>query len=163
TTTTSTLQHLAVRRAAESVEMEVEEEVEEAASGAMTRFRMVQRMSRNEEVTEGRGAGGSLGVSVTGGGEPRRASARYDPPGPGALGRRALEKLFLEKLRRPGDSVTARTFYPENTSCGTVTTTLGSEEEVAVAESRKRLRHRISRCDILKGVELNEWVDERGK
>jgi hypothetical protein len=158
--TTSTLQHLVVRRAAETVEMEIEQALEETPQGGLARFRMVQRMARSDTVTEGVVRGAQLDLTSSGPGNSRRSTVTYDPR---ALGPRRLEQLLHEKLRRPGDSVSAVTFFPEKNGCGTLTATLREEESVEFPGGPRRLARRTTRTDVLPGIDVNEWIDSEGK
>src|SRR5436309_12250798 len=96
-----TRQKLVVRRAEQSIELEMAFEVEEKPSGDLTRLRVVQRLARNETVITGVVRGDRLELTSGEGADARRTEVPFDPR---TIGPRALERLLREKLRKPGDS-----------------------------------------------------------
>jgi transglutaminase superfamily protein len=159
-TATSTFQRIVVSRDTDTIAMEVESLVEETASGELVKFRMVQRMAATDEVTEGVVRGDRMAITARGLGNPRQAETPYDRR---AIGPHRLNQLFLEKLRKPGDSESRITFYPEKTSCGSATATLVGEEALPFPDGPRKLLHRAIRCEILPGTSIDEWYDAEGK
>ncbi|MGH7378377.1 MAG: transglutaminase-like domain-containing protein, partial [Candidatus Methylomirabilales bacterium] len=157
---TKILQRLVVRRAEEPVAMEVSQEIEEAPTGEIARFRMVQRMAQNDVVVEGVVRGNRMVMTSAGPGARRSFEVPFNPL---AVGPRRIERLLREKLKRSGDTASAVTFFPEKSGCGTLSATFGSEEVVTFPGGPRRLRRRTSRMDILPEVETHEWIDGEGK
>ena len=159
---TTVLERLIVRRGAEPapVTMEVESRVEEDPAGAVRRFRLVQRMASEDQVTEGVVRGSALEITSGSAAEPRRSSVPFDPR---AIGPHRLEEVLSSKLLREGDVAEVTTFFPEKGSCGSVTATRGKEGPVEVPGGTRTLVSRTSRMSILPGIDMKEWVDAEGK
>ena len=157
---TELLQRLVLRRGEEPVQMEVEQEIEERADGAITRFRMVQKLASTDQVSEGRVRDSTLEVTSHAAGKSRTQEFPYDPR---AVGPQRHRELLRTGLRREGDTVVAVTFLPEKNECTTVTTTLGRSEEIALPGGPRTLRRRVSMLAALPGIELAEWVDAEGE
>jgi len=157
---TETQQRLVVRRADQSLEMEVSLKVEETPLGGIVGFKLLQRMAQNDVTTEGLMRGDSVDLTSTGTGAPRRSTVPFDRR---AIGPRRLEAILREKLRRPGDSTEETTFFPEKNASGRLKATLGEEEAVKFPQGPRRLTLRATQVDILPGVTSKEWIDPAGE
>jgi len=150
-----------VLRGREPVTMEVEMSAEETPGGEWIRFRMVQRKMAESDVTyEGTARGGKMEISATMRGTRRSSEI---PLVPGALGPFRIRRLAGEKLKRPGDTVTVTTFYPELLRYGKFTMTLGEKELVDLPGGARRLTRRTATMEPIPGSQQIDWIDGEGK
>lgn len=154
---TRTRTRMVIARGATPLTLDVRESTEETATGSVAGYRVEQVISSQATRIDAKVRGAEVTVTARVGGSPPRSSRH--PHDPDAIGPHRAEVEMRRRLRRPGDSWSYTTIFPQLQRYGRQIVTLGPTEAVRIGRREERLRRVDVRCDLLPGHPTTLWVD----